>query len=79
MSKEFIIRRTAAVLENYLPPKCKSATITLHGSLTITDEYVVFVAPTEIQLEAFRKLLQPNLVSSVLNGDKALQLGLSEP
>lgn len=39
---------------------------------------MVFVAPTLIQLEAFGKLLQPSLVSSILNGDKALQLGLSQ-
>lgn len=39
---EFLLRRSADILSNYLPQK---------------TEYVVFVAPTAVQLEVYRKLL----------------------
>ncbi|ORY20670.1 SNF2 family N-terminal domain-domain-containing protein, partial [Naematelia encephala] len=43
LSKEFVLRRTAAVLDNYLPPK---------------HEYVVFVAPSALQIKILHELLK---------------------
>ncbi|KAK4685820.1 hypothetical protein P7C73_g4319, partial [Tremellales sp. Uapishka_1] len=53
LSKEFIIRRTADVLDHYLPPK---------------HEYVLFVAPTKMQLDVFDRLLKPANVDGLFRG-----------
>ncbi|KAG8843774.1 helicase [Tulasnella sp. 330] len=51
ISKSFVLRRTADILENYLPPK---------------HEYVVFVRPTTIQLRIFSAILNPAVVDDVV-------------
>ncbi|KAL7417065.1 SNF2 family N-terminal domain-containing protein [Mrakia frigida] len=47
---QFILRRTADILSKFLPPK---------------HEYVVFVAPTTLQLDIFAKLLHPSTLNSL--------------
>ncbi|KAG8822142.1 helicase, partial [Serendipita sp. 401] len=44
LAKSFVLRREATILANYLPPKY---------------EYVVFVSPTQIQLQMITHLLNP--------------------
>ncbi|WVQ71035.1 hypothetical protein IAR50_000560 [Cryptococcus sp. DSM 104548] len=61
LSKEFVLRRTAAVLENYLPPKY---------------EYVVFIAPSKLQLSVFSRLLDPKIVGNFIRGHGAQSLAL---
>ncbi|KIR36992.1 hypothetical protein I352_00304 [Cryptococcus deuterogattii MMRL2647] len=61
LSKEFVLRRTAAVLEHYLPPKY---------------EYVVFVAPSLLQLRVLSNLLDPSIVGSFIRGHGAQSLAL---
>ncbi|KAG9010829.1 helicase [Tulasnella sp. JGI-2019a] len=51
ISKSFVLRRTADILENYLPPK---------------HEYVVFVRPTALQLRMFSAILNPAVVDDVV-------------
>ncbi|KJE04087.1 DNA repair and recombination protein RAD54B [Cryptococcus gattii NT-10] len=61
LSKEFVLRRTAAVLEHYLPPKY---------------EYVIFVAPSLLQLRVLSNLLDPSIVGSFIRGHGAQSLAL---
>jgi hypothetical protein len=42
----------------------------------VTDEYIVFVTPTALQLSIFERLLQPERVDAVSNGSKAESLTL---
>ncbi|ORX34242.1 SNF2 family N-terminal domain-domain-containing protein [Kockovaella imperatae] len=58
LSREFVLRRTAAVLDNYLPPKY---------------EYVVFIAPTTHQLKAFGRILNPEIMAQILRGESDKQ------
>nr|XP_019049115.1 hypothetical protein I302_02896 [Kwoniella bestiolae CBS 10118]OCF28045.1 hypothetical protein I302_02896 [Kwoniella bestiolae CBS 10118] len=53
LSKEFVLRRTADVMENFLPPK---------------HEYVLFVAPSLLQLSVLARLLQPSIVGGLFRG-----------
>ena len=57
------MRRTADVLENYLPPKRES---THTSSFLTTDEYVVFVAPSVHQIKAFSRVLTPDQAQRIL-------------
>ncbi|TYJ57577.1 hypothetical protein B9479_001659 [Cryptococcus floricola] len=61
LSREFVLRRTAAVLENYLPPKY---------------EYVVFIAPSKLQLSVLSRLLDPKIVGKFIRGHGAQSLAL---
>ncbi|KAG8963765.1 helicase [Tulasnella sp. 419] len=61
ISKSFVLRRTAEILNNYLPPK---------------HEYVVFVKPTALQLSVFSKILSPQVVDDVVHGPMAKSLAL---
>lgn len=53
LNNQFVLRRTANVLENVLPPK---------------TEYVVFIAPTILQLKVYKKIIKSSAVSKILNG-----------
>ncbi|KAL7423759.1 helicase [Cryptotrichosporon argae] len=55
LTSEFVLRRTNEVMENFLPPK---------------HEYVVFVAPTQLQLDVYDRLFSNSDVKAVLGGDK---------
>lgn len=46
ISRSFVLRRDATILDNYLPPK---------------TEYVVFVKPTQLQVSMFQKILTKNI------------------
>nr|XP_019014878.1 uncharacterized protein I206_00965 [Kwoniella pini CBS 10737]OCF53659.1 hypothetical protein I206_00965 [Kwoniella pini CBS 10737] len=61
LSREFVLRRTADVMENFLPPK---------------HEYVLFVAPSILQLSVFAKILNPSITSGFLGGRGQQSLGL---
>ncbi|KIO21365.1 hypothetical protein M407DRAFT_218326 [Tulasnella calospora MUT 4182] len=61
ISKSFMLRRTADILSNYLPPK---------------HEYVVFVKPTALQLSIFDAILKPEVVDDVVHGSMAKSLAL---
>ncbi|WVN85841.1 uncharacterized protein L203_100993 [Cryptococcus depauperatus CBS 7841] len=61
LSKEFVLRRTAAVLENYLPPKY---------------EYVVFVSPSPLQLSVLSRLLDPRIINTYIRGQGSQSLAL---
>ncbi|BEJ00714.1 hypothetical protein CcaverHIS631_0505710 [Cutaneotrichosporon cavernicola] len=59
LSLEFVLRRTSEVLTNFLPPK---------------SEYVLFVAPSTLQLEVFRRLLGGSRdVTAMLRGMSSTQ------
>jgi len=65
------------VLENYLPPK---STLLLYYALNTkrrTAEYVVFIAPSKVQMDIFESVLSPRLIASFLQG-LMQPLGLSE-
>ncbi|KAG8908022.1 helicase [Tulasnella sp. 403] len=61
ISKSFVLRRTADILNNYLPPK---------------HEYVVFVRPTDLQISVFNAILKPDAVDSAVHGSTAKSLAL---
>ncbi|WVQ97167.1 hypothetical protein IAU59_004277 [Kwoniella sp. CBS 9459] len=61
LSKEFVLRREANVMQNFLPPK---------------NEYVVFVAPSPLQLSVLSSLLNPSIVSGFIRGYGAQSLAL---
>ncbi|KAG9095961.1 helicase, partial [Ceratobasidium sp. 370] len=61
IAKSFVLRRTADILTNYLPPK---------------TEYVVFVQPTALQLGVFQKILRPDHVQDLVHGPTARSLAL---
>nr|XP_018267086.1 uncharacterized protein I303_01069 [Kwoniella dejecticola CBS 10117]OBR89244.1 hypothetical protein I303_01069 [Kwoniella dejecticola CBS 10117] len=61
LSREFVLRRTADVMENFLPPK---------------HEYVLFVAPSMLQLSVFTKLLNPSITAGFMGGRGQQSLGL---
>ncbi|KAG9091202.1 helicase, partial [Ceratobasidium sp. UAMH 11750] len=61
LAKSFVLRRTADILTNYLPPK---------------TEYVVFVQPTALQLAVFQKILRPDHVQDLVHGPTARSLAL---
>lgn len=63
ITKPFILRRTADLLDDYLPPK---------------HEYVCFVAPSALQLSIFGKLLTHKVLQSYIRGPSAQCLGMSE-
>ncbi|KXN90194.1 DNA repair and recombination protein RAD54B [Leucoagaricus sp. SymC.cos] len=52
IAKSFVLRRDAGLLKNYLPPK---------------HEYVVFIAPTPLQLEIFRRILNPDKMDDLID------------
>lgn len=56
-----MLRRTADILTNYLPPK---------------TECVVFVQPTALQLAVFKKILRPDHVQDLVHGPTARSLAL---
>nr|XP_018999813.1 DNA repair and recombination protein RAD54B [Kwoniella mangroviensis CBS 8507]OCF63274.1 DNA repair and recombination protein RAD54B [Kwoniella mangroviensis CBS 8507] len=58
LSKEFVLRRTADVMENFLPPK---------------NEYVLFVAPSLLQLSVLARLLNPSIVGGFIRGGAGTQ------
>ncbi|KAJ3574655.1 hypothetical protein NP233_g1623 [Leucocoprinus birnbaumii] len=51
IAKSFVLRRDASLLKNYLPPKY---------------EYVVFITPTTLQLEIFRRILNPDRMDDLI-------------
>ncbi|QRW11400.1 DNA repair and recombination protein RAD54 [Ceratobasidium sp. AG-Ba] len=61
IAKSFVLRRTADILTNYLPPK---------------TEYVLFVQPTTLQLAVFQKILRPDHVQDLVHGPTARSLAL---
>ncbi|KAB5592863.1 DNA repair and recombination protein RAD54B [Ceratobasidium theobromae] len=61
LAKSFVLRRTADILTNYLPPK---------------TEYVLFVQPTALQLAVFQKILRPDHVQDLVHGPTARSLAL---
>ncbi|KAG8728416.1 helicase, partial [Ceratobasidium sp. 423] len=61
LARSFVLRRTADILTNYLPPK---------------TEYVLFVQPTALQLSVFQKILRPDHVQDLVHGPTARSLAL---
>ncbi|KAF8317932.1 hypothetical protein DL93DRAFT_2186416 [Clavulina sp. PMI_390] len=61
LSRSFVLRRTADILSNYLPPK---------------NEYVVFVRPTSIQLSMFEKILSTDKLDSLISRNTITSLAL---
>ncbi|KAE8190615.1 hypothetical protein A4X06_0g5040 [Tilletia controversa] len=61
VTHQFILRRTADLLDMYLPPKC---------------EVVVHVAPSQLQLQLYSKVIQSKMVADVIHGDSAQHLAL---
>ncbi|KAF8332093.1 SNF2 family N-terminal domain-containing protein [Cantharellus anzutake] len=61
ISQSFVLRRTAGILSNYLPPK---------------NEYVVFVRPTKLQLAMFKKILVPERLDDLIMTSTANSLAL---
>ncbi|KAL9937012.1 hypothetical protein V8E36_004247 [Tilletia maclaganii] len=61
VTHQYILRRTADILDLYLPPKL---------------EAVVHIAPSPLQLKLYRKVLQSQMVSDVIHGDSAQHLAL---
>ena len=69
IAKSFVLRRDASLLKDYLPPKCSysQCLIFLSQSSSVIDEYVVFITPTLLQLEIFRKILNPDRVDDLID------------
>ncbi|KAK0567835.1 helicase [Tilletia horrida] len=61
VTHQHILRRTADILDLYLPPKL---------------EVVIHVSPTQLQLQLYRKVLQSQMVKDVIHGDSAQHLAL---
>ncbi|KAJ9107866.1 hypothetical protein QFC19_002772 [Naganishia cerealis] len=61
ITAQYVLRRTADIMADVLPPK---------------HEYVVFIAPTSLQLSMFAKLLQPKALQAFIRGPTAQCLGL---
>ncbi|WRT64040.1 uncharacterized protein IL334_000967 [Kwoniella shivajii] len=61
LSKEFVLRRDTGVMENFLPPK---------------HEYVLFIAPSLLQLSVLARLLNPSIVGGLLRGFGAQSLAM---
>ncbi|KAK7057394.1 SNF2 family N-terminal domain-containing protein [Favolaschia claudopus] len=61
ISKSFVLRREATILQNYLPPK---------------HEYVVFVTPTKLQLSIFSKILNPTKLDDLIQSSTAESLAM---
>ncbi|KAJ7072454.1 SNF2 family N-terminal domain-containing protein [Mycena amicta] len=61
VTKSFVLRREAALLLQYLPPK---------------HEYVVFVKPTQLQLGIFTKILNPSKLDDLVQSSTAESLAL---
>ncbi|TIA90542.1 hypothetical protein E3P99_01542 [Wallemia hederae] len=51
LTNQFVLRRTAEILDNVLPTK---------------SEFVVFIAPTQLQILMYRQLVQASIIQSVL-------------
>lgn len=61
ISRSFVLRRDASILQNFLPPKY---------------EYVVFVTPTTLQLSIFSKILNPDRLDNIIEYSTAETLAL---
>ncbi|KAJ9125219.1 hypothetical protein QFC22_000173 [Naganishia vaughanmartiniae] len=61
ITAQYVLRRTADIIADVLPPK---------------HEYVVFIAPTSLQLSMFAKLLHPKALQAFIRGPTAQCLGL---
>lgn len=61
ITAQYVLRRTADIIADVLPPK---------------HEYVVFVAPTSLQLSMFSALLNPKALQAFIRGPTAQCLGL---
>lgn len=61
INAQYVLRRTSDIIADVLPPK---------------HEYVVFIAPTSLQLSMFAKLLHPKALQTFIRGPTAQCLGL---
>jgi DNA repair and recombination protein RAD54B len=61
ITAQYVLRRTADIIADVLPPK---------------HEYVVFIAPTSLQLSMFAKLLHSKALQAFIRGPTAQCLGL---
>jgi len=68
IAKSFVLRRDASLLKDYLLPKrsCSQCLIDPSQSSSVADEYVVFITPTQLQLEIFHKILNPDRVDDLI-------------
>lgn len=75
-----MLRRTADILSNYLPPKreisTRSDTMSTADTNPHADEYVVYIAPTALQIEVLQKILSPRLLQALTRGATAQCLAL---
>ena len=77
IAKSFVLRREANILKNYLPPKRMLFSDKRFTYLMFwTDEYVVFVTPTQLQLSIFSVILNPDKLDRVMEGPTAESLAL---
>ena len=78
-AKTFVLRRDATILKNYLPPKrnllCCSFLPFSH-LFRVTDEYVVFITPTQLQRDIFNKILSADKLDSLVRGSTIESLAL---
>ena len=70
MTARCILRRTSEVIANFLPPKGKYRFMwaEMIGLIPSTAEYVVFIAPTQLQRDIYNAVLGSSQVRQVLNG-----------
>ncbi|PPQ89571.1 LOW QUALITY PROTEIN: hypothetical protein CVT25_012242 [Psilocybe cyanescens] len=61
VAKSFVLRRDATLLKNHLPPK---------------SEYVVFIAPTALQVAMYQKILHPQKIDDLVQSSVADSLAL---
>ena len=73
-----MLRRTADVLDNYLPPKRVSDCASCSADTDQADEYVVFVAPSKLQLAILDRLLSQTVLSAFLQA-RVQPLGFTDP
>ena len=80
ITREFVLRRSADILSNYLPPKRESLILKRPSNglrQAVADEYVLYIAPTTLQLAVLAKILSPKLLQTFTRGATAQCLALS--
>ncbi|EIW82890.1 hypothetical protein CONPUDRAFT_101343 [Coniophora puteana RWD-64-598 SS2] len=79
VAKSFVLRREATLLKKFLPPKREfphSFPCLYLIKLENTDEYVVFITPTKLQLSIFAAILNPRNLDDLMQSSTAESLAL---
>lgn len=77
IARQFVLRRDASILKRYLPPKRRVHLLPCDiSSHSFPDEYVVFVTPTQLQHEMFKRILTRDNLDNISRSSTAESLAL---